>query len=115
MDARRSACTYKQTHRSTSKESLGSTCTDAPVSMLTNISTDITGVHGITYLYIYNKGISVPGFTPTDDSMVNMGVRGKTNVYDKYRSYGTKWYIATDVVGNIRKGIRYTDDIQKGS
>ena len=109
-----STCTYKQTRVSTSKDYRRSTCTDACGSACTEIYTESTGVHGSTCLYISTEGMGVHGVTSTYDYTVNMAVQGITNAYARYRRYKPKREIGKDIVGKVRKGIRYADDLQKG-
>ena len=65
--------------------------------------------------YIPTKGTGVNRVTSMADSMVKTFVRGIMNAYDDYRRYEPLRDIGTDVVGKVRKGIRYADTLHQGS
>ena len=96
MDSCRIPCTDTQTCRSTIKDSSGITCTEDRVSACTHftcteycvsactdVSTEITGMHRSTCLYISAKVMGVNGVTSTDEYTVKTVVCGITSVYDK--------------------------------
>ena len=105
-----------QTHGTytASTEARGGMCTDDCGSACMEFYTEITRINVIICTYISTKGVGVHGVVSTDDSMVNTVVRGITNAYDKYRKYKPIWGIGTDVVGKLRKGISYADDVHWG-
>ena len=104
----------KKTHRITSKDARGGTCTYVS-NESTGIYTESTCVHGSTCPYISTKDIGIHGGTSTDFYMVKVVVQGIMNTYYKYRRYKPKRDIGTDVVGKVRKGIRYADALHQGS
>ena len=119
MDSRRSAYMDKQTHGSMSKDSRRSTCTDALRSTCTEVSIDSTGlstvnasVQGCTRIYISTKGMGVHRGTSMEFSTVNMVVRERMNVYDKYRGYKSKGDIFMYSVGREKNEISYYDALQ---
>ena len=59
-------------------------CIDDLGSAFTDVSTEITGMRGSTCQYIPTKVMGVQKVTPTDDSIVKMVKRGRTNTYDQY-------------------------------
>ena len=93
----------------------GSTCTDDIGSACTDVSTESTGVRGSTCSYIPSKVTGVQRVPSTDYSMVKTVVRVRTYAYDKYWRYKPIRYIGTDLVGKVRKDIRYSDSLQQGS
>ena len=93
-----------------SRDACGRACTYARGSARTDVSTDITGVHGSMYLCISNRDTGVHRVTPQEKSMVKTVIQGRTNAYDKYRGYKPKQDIDTDLVGKIWSSISYADD-----
>ena len=79
------------------------------------VYTESTIVHGSTCSYIFTKCTGMHVVTPTEKSKVKMVVRVKSNAYGKYRRYGPIWYIGTEVVGKVQKGISYSDALNQGS
>ena len=114
-DGRGSTWTDKHTHVFMSKDGHGSTCMYARGSTCTEVSTESMGVHGSTRPSIPTKYTGVHRVMCTNDSMIKAVVRGRTNAYGKYGRYKPKWYIGTDVLGKVQKGIIYADALQKGS
>ena len=111
-DASGSTFTDTQTCGSIRKDGRGITCTDDIRSACTDISNDSTGVRRITCLYIPTKGTVMHIVTSTDNSTVNTVVCGRTNAYDEYVRYKPIRYIGTDIVGKVRKEIRYDDALK---
>ena len=107
--------TDKQTHGSTSMDARRSTFTNSHESACTDVSTEITGVHGSIFPYISTKYTDMYGVMSTEVSIEKTAVQGITNAYDNYGRYETKRDIDTDVLGKVQKGIRYTGALQKGS
>ena len=79
------------------------------------VSAENTGVHGNTRPYISTKCTGVHIVTSMNKSKVKKFVRSRMNVYDKYGRYEPIQEICTDILGKVRKGIRYTDSLQHGS
>ena len=50
-----------------------------------------------------------------DKSKVKTVLRGRTDAYDKYRRYEPVRDVGTDIVGQVRKGVRYDDSLNQGS
>ena len=95
-----------------SKDAPGSTFTDNIGSACMDFSTESTGLNRSTCLYIPTKGTVMHRVTSTDNSTVNTVVCGRTNAYDEYVRYKPIRYIGTDIVGKVRKGIRYDDALK---
>ena len=113
-DARERPCTDTQTRVITSKNSRGSTCTDDLESACTDVSTESTGVHGITCPYIPTKGTGRHGVMSTHNSTVKTVLRGRMNAYKKYVRYETILYIGTEILGKVNNGISYADALDQG-
>ena len=79
------------------------------------VFTESTSVHRSKCPYISTKGTGMHEVTTADDYTVKTAVCGRTNAYDKYGRYKPKRDIGTDVVGKVRKGIRYADALHQGS
>ena len=94
---------------------MDATCTEYCVSACTDVSTNITGVHGSTCPYISTKGTGVHVVMSTDESKVKTVVRGRKNMCDEYGRKKPIRDIGTDVVGKVRKGISYADALHQGS
>ena len=114
-DAHGSTCIDAQTCVSTSKDACGSTCMDDLGSACTDVSTDSTGVHGITCPYIPTKGMGRHGVTSTHNSTVKAVVHCRMNAYENYVSCEPIQTICTDIVGKVQKGISYADALDQGS
>ena len=90
-------------------------CTDARGSVCKEVLTESKGVNRSKCPYIFTKVTGVHGVTFMDDYTVKLAVHGRMNAYDKYRRYGPKQDIGTDVVGRVLKGIRYAYSLHQGS
>ena len=83
--------------------------------MCTDVSTDGTGLHGSTCPYISTKVTGAHVVTSTEKYKLKTCVHGSTNMYDEYGRYKPIRDIGMEVVGKVRKGISYADDLHKGS
>ena len=91
-----------------------SACMEDCVSMCTDGSSDNMGIHRNKGPYISNKGTGMNVVTSTYESKVNTFVCGITDAYFNYGRDEPIWEIGKDVVGKVRKGISYADDLKQG-
>ena len=89
-----------------------STCTEDFVVVCMDVSVENTNLHGIICPYISTKFMGVHVVSPTDKFKVKKFICGRMDAYDECRRYKPIWYIGTDVVGKVWKGISYADALQ---
>ena len=87
----------------------GSACTGDCMIACMDVSDDNTSMSRNMCPYISTTGTGMHIVTSTDESKVNMFVRGRTDAYCNYGRYKPIWGIGTDTLGKARKGISYAD------